>query len=134
MHINTKESVGSLNRNIIDRCFKFAYLVGAAKPDMKFETIAGIYESKISGKDVKVKSLGVKMSNISLNQRHDFEGDVKEFHFALVGVPHVIIFEENVDKMNYKILYSTGRKIRYTLDVFPNGTNVNFIKVIDEHK
>lgn len=54
---------------------------------MKFETIEGIYRSQIRGEDVKVKFPRVKMNDISLNQRHDFQGRYKRFSLCLGGSP-----------------------------------------------
>lgn len=132
-YFNADGSEGEMCGNGARCISRFAYLIGEAKTEMKFETIAGIYESIIIGEDVKLKFPGVKMSDIALNQKHDFREDTREFHYALVGVPHTVIYRDDVDTMDYNDLYALGRKIRFTLEVFPNGTNVNFIKVMDEH-
>jgi len=132
-YFNADGSEGEMCGNGARCISRFANLVGAAKTEMKFETVAGIYESQIIGEDVKVKFPSVKLSDIALNQKHEFREDTKEFHYALVGVPHTVIYRDDVDTMDYKDLYSLGKNIRFTLEVFPKGTNVNFIKVQDEH-
>lgn len=130
-YFNSDGSEGEMCGNGARCISKFAYLIGAAQKQMKFETIAGIYESQINGEDVKVKFPPVKMSNIQLERRHDF-GQVKDFHFAIVGVPHTVIYRQDVENMDYKELYNLGKKIRNSLDVFPEGTNVNFVQPVDE--
>ncbi|MCG0274959.1 MAG: diaminopimelate epimerase [Thermosediminibacteraceae bacterium] len=132
-YFNSDGSEGEMCGNGARCISKFAYVIGAAGAEMKFETLAGIYESKINGDDVKIKFPEVKMSDVLLNQKYNFREDVREYHYALVGVPHTVIYREDVDKMDYKDLYDLGRNIRFTLEVFPKGTNVNFIKVIDEN-
>mgnify|MGYP001163407772 FL=1 len=130
-YFNADGSEGEMCGNGARCISKFAYLIGAAQKQMQFETMAGIYESQINGENVKVKFPPVLMKNIQLNRRHDF-GQVNDFHFAIVGVPHVVIYCDDVDNMEYKELYNLGKKIRNSLDVFPEGTNVNFVQYVDE--
>lgn len=132
-YFNSDGSEGEMCGNGARCISRFAHLIGAAGLDMKFETIAGIYESKIIGENVKVKFPKVKMSDIALNQRYNFREDTEEYHYALVGVPHVVIYRSDVATMDYKDLYSLGKTIRNTSEVFPNGTNVNFVKIEDEN-
>ena len=46
--------------------------------------------------------------------------------FINTGVPHVVIFVDELDRYPVK---ETGREIRYHADFKPKGTNVNFVKV-----
>ncbi|MFO7152138.1 MAG: diaminopimelate epimerase [Bacillota bacterium] len=131
-YFNSDGSEGEMCGNGARCISKFAYVVGAAGLKMRFETIAGIYESRINGENVKVKFPDVKLSDIMLNQKYEFREDVREYHYALVGVPHTVLYREDVDEMDSEELRALGRKIRYTLEVFPKGTNVNFVKVIGE--
>jgi len=131
-YFNSDGSEGEMCGNGARCISRFAHLIGAAGDEMKFETISGIYESKILGEDVKVKFPKVKMSDIVLNQEYEFRHDTKEYHFALVGVPHVIVYRNDVDNMDYYDLISLGKTIRYTLELFPKGTNVDFVKVVDD--
>jgi diaminopimelate epimerase len=46
-----------------------------------------------------------------------------------VGVPHAVVFVDNLD---FEVK-GIARKIRYS-ELFPHGTNVNFVKVISENE
>jgi len=50
--------------------------------------------------------------------------------FVNTGVPHVIHFVEDLDKVDIKNL---GSHIRYHGEFSPEGTNANFVKVIGKH-
>ncbi|MDD4569121.1 MAG: diaminopimelate epimerase [Tepidanaerobacteraceae bacterium] len=115
------------------RCIsRFAYLQGAAENETNFETMAGIYESKVVGENVCLRFPPVKMSDLQLYQTYEFNRKALDFHYALVGVPHVAIYRDDVDTMDYKELFTLGRKIRYDTR-FPAGTNVNFLEVLDDN-
>jgi diaminopimelate epimerase len=51
-----------------------------------------------------------------------------EVFAANTGVPHAVIF---LDSLDFDIV-PYGREIRFS-PIFPEGTNVNFAKVVDEH-
>ncbi|HHX22791.1 MAG TPA: diaminopimelate epimerase, partial [Thermoanaerobacterales bacterium] len=130
-YFNADSSEGEMCGNGARCISRFAFLNGVAGSEMTFETIAGIYQSKVVGKNVRLKFPPVKTRDISLNQTNTFDGKTLEYHNALVGVPHVILYRDDVDTMDYRELYSLGRTIRYHKS-FPTGTNVNFIKVMDD--
>ncbi len=120
---------------------------------VKFETMAGILEAEVIS-DNKVK---LKMSD-PVDTRLNFKllvdnteacpinrGDsgaslvegvsearlhAKEYevHSINTGVPHVVLFTEDLEKAKVKEL---GKKIRYHKEFAPEGTNANFIKVRD---
>ncbi len=131
-YFNADGSEGEMCGNGARCISRFAYLQGAAENEMTFETIAGIYESKIVGDNVCLKFPPVSMNDLQLYQTHEFEGETLDFHYAPVGVPHVVIYRDDVDTMDYKELFTLGRKIRYA-DIFSAGTNVNFLKISDEN-
>lgn len=49
--------------------------------------------------------------------------------FIHTGSPHVVIVLDDIDGVS---VIETGREIRYSESFAPNGTNVNFIKIIDK--
>lgn len=133
-YFNADGSEGEMCGNGARCVSMFAYLKSIVKSNMKFETIAGIYESqRKSENSVKVKFPRVNIENIKLNQKYDFNGNIKDFHYALVGVPHTVLFEKNVKEIKDSNFISMSRKIRYTAALFPDGTNVNFIQIMDRH-
>ncbi|MEW5758074.1 MAG: diaminopimelate epimerase [Candidatus Omnitrophota bacterium] len=97
------------------------------KPQVKIETLAGIIESKIHGKNVKIKltdPVDFKLNiPLLINERK------LSVNFVNTGVPHVVIFVEGVDKIN---VFEIGRLIRYHKAFGPRGTNINFVEVVDD--
>lgn len=58
-------------------------------------------------------------------------GDNLRLSFADVGVPHTIYFVDNIDKIDFDKL---GRTIRYHTYFGKEGTNVNFVQVVNKNK
>ena len=107
---------------------RFAYIRGIAKEKMSFETGAGIIDAEVIGDTVRVKLTephGMK-ANISVM----IDGKPTAVNFVNTGVPHVVLFVHGLDR--YDVL-NTGRKIRYHREFQPEGTNANFMEVIDRH-
>ncbi|MDD4568703.1 MAG: diaminopimelate epimerase [Tepidanaerobacteraceae bacterium] len=131
-YFNADGSEGEMCGNGARCISRFAYLQRVVDDEMTLETMAGIYEAEIVGENVRLKFPPVSTSNLHLNQSHEFEGETLDFHYAHVGVPHVVIYRDDVDTMDYEELLTLGRKIRYA-DIFHAGTNVNFLKIVDEN-
>ncbi len=116
------------------RCIaKFAYINGVARENMVFETKSGLYRAEIVGENVRVKFPDVELSKIQLNQNYKFSDELEEYHFAIIGVPHTVFHVDNVFSMSSKSITELGQKVRYCTRIFPNGTNVNFAQIYDEH-
>lgn len=95
---------------------------------ISFETLAGIVKS-----DAKKKIVKVQLSDPTDFRDYapiEVEDGIFYFYFINTGVPHCIIFEDNLDEFDVKRL---GREVRYHDHFAPNGTNVNFVEVVDEH-
>ncbi len=107
---------------------RFAHIRGIAKEKMSFETGAGIIDAEVRGDTVKVKLTephGLK-TNISIM----VDGKPIEVSFINTGVPHVVLFVTGLDGYD---VFNLGRKIRYHEEFQPEGTNANFMEVIDRH-
>lgn len=111
------------------RCIAhFAFIKKIAPKRMQFETKAGIISAYVKDSRVKVK----------LSPPHSFQKNIKLryknrsiiLHYINTGVPHTVIFVDELKKVNVEEL---GRYIRYHKRFAPAGTNVNFVKVIDGH-
>lgn len=90
----------------------------------KFETMNGVYEGEVVGKDVKVKMTELyDVDSINLSDL-----GVKRTLFLNTGVPHAVIEVSSAEAVNIDTL---GAAIRNDVR-FPNGTNVCFFEVIDE--
>ena len=140
--INADGSRANMCGNAI-RCFgKYVYEHKIASGDkFSVETGDGNKDIEIILEDDKVKYVRVYMGNpsykgsdIPLNNvesliEYEINVDNKIYNITtlLMGVPHTIIFEEDRE---YDVVQE-GSKIE-KLDLFKEGSNVNFVKIIDE--
>lgn len=140
--INSDGSRANMCGNAI-RCFgKYVYEKGlVCKNILSVETGDGVKELELKiDKNNKVESVKVYMGEISfdgsliplkdkkqlIDEKITVNGKDYKASSILVGVPHTIIF---VDDENYDV--TEGRYIE-KYDLFKEGTNVNFVKVIDD--
>lgn len=140
--INADGSRANMCGNAI-RCFgKYVYDHKIASGNkFSVETGDGIKEIEIILENDKVKYVRVYMGNPSYDG-HDIplsnldsiiereisvDNKIYKMTTVLVGVPHTIIFENDEE---YNVI-EDGSKIE-KLDIFKEGSNVNFVKVIDD--
>lgn len=103
------------------RCIvAFAKKLGVIKNIVSFIATDGIHEARINREDI----VELKM--------HDVEGvnDIIEGYYLDTGSPHYVTLMNNVDNAN---VYSEGKRIRNLVEHFPEGTNVNFVEVINSN-
>ena len=103
---------------------RFAYLKGITGPSLKFETLAGILSAQVDGKKVKLemtKPFGLKLDEAML-----IEGEERIFSSLNTGVPHAVLFVENLEKLD---ILRIGRAIRYHSLFAPSGTNADFVQL-----
>jgi diaminopimelate epimerase len=109
------------------RCVaRFAHLKGIAGPKMTFETLSGPVSAEVEGRMVRVlmpDPFGLKM-DLDLS----FEPGWRSVDFINTGVPHVVV---QVEKLMDHPVFEQGRAIRYHPMFSPEGTNANFIRVLN---
>ncbi|MGL4873662.1 MAG: diaminopimelate epimerase [Clostridium sp.] len=142
--VNSDGSIPNMCGNAI-RCFsKYVYDKGIVKAKefsvetgdgrkdiilaIESEEVIGIRvfmgKGSFDGKDLRLKDSLDKL----INYKQTIAGNNIELNSILVGVPHTIIID-NEDKFSTEF----GKKIE-KLDLFKEGTNVNFIKVLDKEE
>ncbi|MGC9031755.1 MAG: diaminopimelate epimerase [Minisyncoccia bacterium] len=97
------------------------------KKNLKIETKAGVLDGIIKNKIVKVRMniIGKPKLNIQIPvEKSRITGN-----FINTGVPHTVIFVDNVDKIN---LEKIGPQIRYSKVFGENGTNVDWVEIVKE--
>lgn len=127
------------------RCFaKYVYERGlVSKETFTIETLAGIMEPTLHINAGKVEQVTVNMGKPSFTAQTipmkadlpvvkefplDVSGQTYKVSSVLLGVPHTEVFVEDVTKVP---LITLGPAIeRHPL--FPQGTNVNFVQVVDD--
>lgn len=125
------------------RCIaRFAYEQGVAPEKLRFETKAGLYEAQVlpSGEvavqitdahsvreGIMIEPAGAAVGAPSTVGPDAWGGEV---HFINTGVPHVVVFVEDLEGTDVAGL---GRRLRSHPEFMPAGTNVNFVRVRDPH-
>ncbi len=108
---------------------RFAYLNGIAGSKMVFKTLAGSVRARVGDDLVKLemtRPFALRQGIIL-----DCGGIDEQFDYVNTGVPHAVVtVPEALDKV---ALAERGARIRYHQEFAPAGTNVNFIKINDEH-
>lgn len=107
---------------------RFAYLNKIAPARLTFETVAGAISAEVLGRRVKV--LLTDPYDLRLNIKIEDLLEWESIDFLNTGVPHVVIRVKNLDKSP---VIEVGRKIRYHELFSPEGTNVNFMKKVDQN-
>jgi diaminopimelate epimerase len=107
----------------------YTYKNSITDKTMKFETLAGIIEAEVNNDSVKIKMID------PYDFKKDIELDCKEYgkvkiFFINTGVPHAVIFRDDIDSLDVEEL---GSFIRYHKYFEPKGTNVNFVKLIEKN-
>jgi len=103
---------------------RFAYLKGIAGDRLSFETVAGMIHAEVRGAVVKTQLSQPK--NLQMNQELTVDGARLTVHSINTGVPHAVIFVDDLAAVPIKEL---GAKIRFHAHFQPVGTNVNFISI-----
>ena len=106
----------------------FAAVKKIASPEMTIETLAGILDAAVKGDTVKVKLTDPK--DIKWNFCLMINKCPFEVNFVDTGVPHVIHFTDDLEKVD---VMNIGSHIRHHGEFSPEGTNADFVKVINRH-
>jgi len=101
----------------------FAFLLGIRPSGIRyvFEAGPGQYEAEITG-DESVRLHMLPPADF----RDGLQAGAWSCHFVNTGSPHVIAYVDNLDNMD---VFAEGKAIRHRKDLFPEGTNVNFLEI-----
>ena len=110
------------------RCVaRFAHEKGIGGNTLSFETIAGIIKAEVHDKRVKIQ-LPLPF-NLFCNRTITIQKNTYTVHGINTGVPHAVVVVDDLEAVPIKNL---GSALRFHSDFHPAGTNVNFIRLIDE--
>jgi diaminopimelate epimerase len=108
------------------RCFaRFARKLGADKSEISFETLAGIIRASFPENEVRVVMSDPHSYRPPI--RLDIIGNTLEVHFVNTGVPHAVVFTDDVEAVDVS---KRGAALRYHPAFAPKGTNANFVQVL----
>jgi diaminopimelate epimerase len=109
------------------RCFaRFVRpMLSGSGEGVTFQTRAGRIEARYRGEDVEV--VLTPPTELALGHTHEIEGVPRVIHRVNTGVPHAVLF---VDDLEATPVVSLGRAIRHHAAFAPQGTNVNFVQIL----
>lgn len=102
----------------------FAHALGLAPQRMLFVSRAGRHEAEVSDEAVSVTM--PRPHEAPRNIEVPFESGRTRVTFLTVGVPHVVVFCEDVKRVNVD---GEGKRIRFDAAVGQDGANANFVQV-----
>ena len=105
---------------------RFAYMQGIAPARMRFETLAGVIEASVS--DINVAIRMTKPRELQLHRTLSMDDAPLSLHSVDTGVPHAVVFVDDIDTMD---VCGLGSRIRHHEAFMPAGTNVNFVRQQD---
>ncbi len=106
------------------RCLaKFAVSIKAVKAKHSVETPAGPIELVVEKKTVKAHLTDPKDFKAGFSL--PLPSGKEEIHFINTGVPHAVIFEAQLSRVQ---VHQRGRQVREHDYFAPKGTNVNFVQ------
>lgn len=120
VYFNADGREGSMCGNGGRAIVAFAYDLGVISNECKFIAVDGEHEASIKEGIVRLK-----MNNVDAVEATD------DFYFMDTGSPHYVRFVDNVADLN---VYEHGKAVRYNDRFKAEGTNVNFVEVLDDQK
>ncbi len=107
------------------RCFaRFAAKLAGRNDAVRFETIAGVVTAELLGENVRLQMSAPR--DLVLGTSLLAAGENVIIHSVNTGVPHAVVFVEDLARVN---LCALGPAIRYHEHFQPKGTNANFVEV-----
>ncbi|MDD3313455.1 diaminopimelate epimerase [Pseudodesulfovibrio sp.] len=110
---------------------RLSHAIGLAPAEHVFGTDAGPIRAKVltEGEDAgQVKVQLTPPTGIRTGIELTVDGKPLTIHFANTGVPHAVVFVDDVEAVD---IMDLGPKLRYHEHFAPAGTNVNFAQVVD---
>jgi len=101
------------------RCIvMFAEKIKLIKQNARFKTSDGVHTAEISDTTVRLR-----MNDVNTIR------ELGDSYFIDTGSPHYVTFTNDIDNID---VFNEGRKLRNNQQFKPNGTNVNFVKVLTD--
>lgn len=94
---------------------------------MVIETRAGNLQAEVKQDRVRIKLSHPK--DLRLKFDLDIDGQAQNVSYINTGVPHIVCFVQDLDNFNVE---ESGRAIRYHPEFQPEGTNADFVEVLDK--
>ncbi len=110
---------------------RLAYELKMAPAEHSIGTDAGVVRARVLPELGQVKVQLTDPVDERLNIELGLSDDLNIGHFVNTGVPHTVVFTDDVEDVDIE---SMGRTLRFHEEFAPSGTNANFAQVVDrEH-
>lgn len=110
------------------RCLiAFARRKGLPSDEIAMETKERILTARVDGEEISLE-MGAA-TDTELNIDIEIEGKTYRVHHTNTGVPHAVMFVDDVSEVDVVAL---GRKIRFHQRFQPKGANANFVEATGE--
>jgi diaminopimelate epimerase len=107
------------------RCLiAFARRKGLESNEITMETMERVLTAHVDGETILLE-MG-EATNTELDIVLEVEGETYRVHYTNTGVPHAVVFVEDVNEVD---VVGLGRKIRFHERFQPKGANANFVQV-----
>ena len=111
------------------RCLiAFAKSKGIGSETMTLETMERVLAASVEGEEISIEMGDVTETELNIDL--EIDGEVYRVHHTNTGVPHAVMFVEDVDEVDVSGL---GRKVRFHERFQPKGANANFVHVTGEN-
>ncbi|MFP4482306.1 MAG: diaminopimelate epimerase [Thermovirgaceae bacterium] len=118
------------------RCIaRYAYEKGIAPKNMRFDTIGGALDAIVEGARVTLDTGTIDTSLVVLDESFSHMGEMFPVNHMELGhgneaAPHTVVFLEKSDWRPLETLAPFARALQKDTSRFPDGTNVNFLKIL----
>ncbi|MBN1612921.1 MAG: diaminopimelate epimerase [Deltaproteobacteria bacterium] len=107
---------------------RFAVLRNIAGEELSFETQAGIIDAAVRRDMVKLRLTDPR--EMLIHRSILLEGQSFDLSSINTGVPHAVHIVNCLDRID---VFHLGRMIRQHESFQPNGTNANFVEIVNKH-
>ena len=110
------------------RCIaRYACEKGIAPRETAFSTKAGLVRAKVAQDLVTLDMGTVDLGEVGRKGTFPFEGEEISYTHLVAGVPHTVIFPQDMREKTETDLRRLAQTIQVDGKRFPEGTNVNFV-------
>ncbi len=120
-YYNADGSEGEMCGNGARSFALFAHHLGIGATEKLLEASDGVHRARIVDCSKHLGTVEVSIKGV------DTIVEGENYYSLNTGVPHYVEFVDNVDSVD---VVGRGREIRYDLERFERGTNVNFVEII----
>lgn len=123
---NADGSEGEMCGNGARALARCALHIGAAGREMRFITLAGEIRASVQPPFAELDMGVIDLSSGVFGERIAACGLEFPYVSLTVGVPHCVLLTD--EEYGRDTVFEAGRAIRQRADLFPHGTNVNFLR------